>query len=77
MTAASELAKARDDLAWLSAHGALTGVAAIIAERRKQIERGDDTSGTYAAETALDFGEWAKAGALIAAVLDEPDEEPK
>jgi hypothetical protein len=39
VTAASELARARDDLAWLSAHGALAGVAAIIRERRQQIEQ--------------------------------------
>lgn len=67
------LAKAQGDLEWLDRHGVLTGIAAVVAERRAQIERGDDTSGQYAAEGAIDFGEWAKGGALCAAVLDEPD----
>jgi hypothetical protein len=73
VTAASELARARDDLAWLSAHGALAGVAAIIAERRAMAERGDPPPREYAAEGALNFGETAQAGALCAAELDQED----
>jgi hypothetical protein len=74
VTAASELARARDDLAWLSAHGALAGVAVVIRERRTQIERGDDPPTAYAAESEIGFGNYAKAAALIAAELDQ--EEP-
>ena len=73
MTAASDLAKARDDLAWLSAHDALAGVAAIIRERRAAVERGDEPPTAYAAETELDSGSYAVAGALIAAELDQED----
>ena len=76
MTAASELARARDDLAWLSAHGALTGVAAIIAERRAAVERGDEPPTAHAAESELDSGNYARAAALIAAELDQPEETP-
>lgn len=67
------------DLRWLAGHDALTGVAAIIAERRKMIEQPDGEharyTGDYAAESALDFGEWAIGGALAAAVLDEPEQD--
>lgn len=66
------LQQAEDDLRWLAGQGALEGIAAIISERRRQIQDGDDTSGQYAAESAIDFGEWAKGGALCAAVLDGP-----
>jgi hypothetical protein len=38
MSARDRTAQAQADLAWLERHGASEGVAAIIAERRKQIE---------------------------------------
>ncbi len=66
-----QIAKTRDDLVWLAAHNALRGVAEIIAERRAQVERGDEPPTAYAAEMALDSGEYAKAAALIAAELDQ------
>lgn len=66
-----QLAKARDDLTWLAAHGALTGVAAIIAERRAAVERGDEPPTAYAAYTEVDLGNYAKAAALIAAEIDQ------
>lgn len=58
------------DLGYLGSHGALAGVAAVIAERRRQVEHGDGPPGEYAAEGALNFGEYARAGALAAAVVD-------
>ena len=33
-------AQAQADIAWLEKHGAVTGVAAVAAERRRQIEKG-------------------------------------
>lgn len=70
MSTQDRLAEAISNLEWLAEHGCLTGVAAIIAERRAQIEQGDDTSGPYAAESALEFAELDKAGALAAAGID-------
>lgn len=35
----TDVAQAYDDLAWLREHGALDGVAEIIRERRRQIEK--------------------------------------
>jgi hypothetical protein len=62
------------DLAFLSSHGALAGVAEIIAERRRQVEQQDEALGRpnlcYAAEAELGFGNYAKAAALLAAVID-------
>lgn len=67
---AEMLTQAIADLGYLGSHGALAGVAAVIAERRRQVERGDGPPGEYAAESALNFGESARAGALCAAEID-------
>jgi hypothetical protein len=67
-----QIAKTRDDLTWLAAHDAFHGVAAIIAERRAMIERGDEAPPSLA-ETELGFGNYAKAAALIAAELDQDE----
>ena len=71
-----QIAKTRDDLTWLAAHDAFRGVAAIIAERRKQVERGDGPPTANDLACELDFGHYASAGALIAAELDQPEEIP-
>lgn len=69
--AAHLLAQAVADLGYLGSHGALAGVAAVIAERRRQVDAKVEHENTaYAAEGALDFGEYARAGALCAAVID-------
>ena len=38
MSTRDRTAQAQADLAWLERHGAVEGVAAIVAERRKQVE---------------------------------------
>ena len=66
----SDLAATMETLLWLDKHGALTGVARIISERRHQIETGYDTNhdqlhhpdGWLAAEATLE----ASAGAYMA-----------
>lgn len=40
MTDRGTTAQAQADIAWLEKHGAVDGVAAIVAERRRQIENG-------------------------------------
>lgn len=65
-----QLTEAIATLGWLAERGALGGVAEIISERRKLAEQRAEP-GEYAAESALNFGEQAKAGALIALQLDE------
>lgn len=40
MTDRDTTAQAQADIAWLERHGAVTGVAAVVAERRRQIEKG-------------------------------------
>ena len=69
-----QIAKTRDDLTWLAAHDAFRGVAAIIAERRAQVER-CDVSAAFAVGLAIEAGEWTEAAALIAAELDREDPE--
>jgi hypothetical protein len=63
------------DLAVLARHGALAGVAEVIAERRRQVEQQDEVLGkpnlAYAAEAELDLGNYARAAALLAAVIDQ------
>jgi hypothetical protein len=39
MTSRDLLAQAQADLAWLERNGAIAGVAAVVAERRRQIEK--------------------------------------
>ena len=39
MSTRDRVAQAQADLAWLERHGAAEGVAAIVAERRRQIEQ--------------------------------------
>jgi len=68
-----QIAKTRDDLTWLAAHDAFRGVAAIIAERRAQAERGDGPAFGLEAETELDSGNYAKAAAIFAAELDQEE----
>lgn len=74
MTDTGDLAAAVSDLEWLAQRDALAGVAAIIRERRRLIEADAPPPGEYEAESALDFGESAKAGALIAAGIDRDGE---
>jgi hypothetical protein len=73
-----------DDLAWLDDHGALNGVAAVIAERRRQLEMsghglaeddrydGQELLGVarYCITLPANRVEVAQAGALCAAELD-------
>jgi hypothetical protein len=69
------LRQAKASLEWLAGHGALRGVAEIIAERQRMAERHAEAPTAYEAESALGFGEYARAGALIAAELDQDDAE--
>ena len=65
------LTQAIADLGYLGSRGALRGVAAVISERRRQVGESVEHENTaYAAEGALNFGEYARAGALAAAILD-------
>lgn len=66
-----EIAEVRDAVTWLAAHGALTGVAAIVRERRNLLERHAGSPTRLDVEGALGSGMLARAGALIAAEIDQ------
>ena len=71
------------DLGWLARHGALTGVAEIIAERKRQVELGDGHGDGWLRGSLhgwLACNDWDRqslreAGALIAAEIDGLDRE--
>jgi hypothetical protein len=80
---ARDVTQAVVDISWLAERGALTGVAEIIAERKRQVELGDGHGDGWLRGSLhgwLACNDWDRqslreAGALIAAEIDGLDRE--